>query len=162
ELGNPSAVHGFGRATRRIVEESREQIAEVLGAEPAEVILTSGGTEADNLAVLGHWEAEAAQHGGEPPGLVVSAVEHPAVLESAHHLADHRGAPLHVAPVTGGGLVDLAALADHLDAAARAGMRTALCSVMWANNETGALQPLADVIALAADHGLPVHSDAVQ
>src|SRR5699024_7566815 len=107
ELGNPSAVHGFGRATRRIVEESREQIAEVLGAEPAEVILTSGGTEADNLAVLGHWEAEAAQHGGEPPGLVVSAVEHPAVLESAHHLADHRGAPLHVAPVTGGGLVDL-------------------------------------------------------
>lgn len=162
ELGNPSAVHRFGRATRRIVEESREQIAETLGAEPAEVILTSGGTEADNLAVLGGWEAQAAQHVGEPPALVVSAIEHPAVLDSAHHLADHRGAGLHVATVTGEGVVDLAALADHLEAAARAGTRTALCSIMWANNETGAVQPLADVTALAAEHGIPVHSDAVQ
>ena len=113
ELGNPSAVHAFGRAARRIVEESREEIAAVLGADPAEVILTSGGTEADNLAVLGRWEAIASEGGGAPGGrlgVVVSAIEHPAVLESAHHLAERRGADLHVAPVTGDGVLDLDAL----------------------------------------------------
>ena len=165
ELGNPSAVHAFGRTTRRIVEESREEIAAVLGADPAEVILTSGGTEADNLAVLGRWEAlagEGPEVAGRRLGVVVSAIEHPAVLESAHYLAQRRGAGLHVAPVTADGVLDLDALADHLEQAERAGVRIAVCSVMWANNETGAIQPIPELVDLAGTHGIEVHSDAVQ
>src|SRR5699024_6894114 len=123
ELGNPSAVHAFGRTTRRIVEESREESAAVLGADPAEVILTSGGTEADNLAVLGRWEAlagEGPEVAGRRLGVVVSAIEHPAVLESAHHLAQRRGAGLHLAPVTADGVLDLDAPADPPAQAERA------------------------------------------
>lgn len=154
--GNPSSLHAAGRAARRVLEESRESIAADLGADPAEVILTAGGTEADNLAVQGIWRA-AAQAGR--PGLVTSAVEHHAVLETAHHLAAHEGAALHELRVDAAGVVradDLAALlADQ-------GERIGLISVMWANNEVGTLQPVQRVAALAAPHGIPVHSDAVQ
>lgn len=155
ELGNPNAIHTLGRNARRYLDEAREEVAELLGAEPAEVIFTSGGTEADNLAVQGGWFAAYAKR----PGIVVSAVEHPAVIETAHWLRSQHGAALHVAPVTSSGAVDLEALSDYLEAA-DAGV--SVVSVMWANNETGVLQPIREIVELASRHGARVHSDAVQ
>lgn len=155
ELGNPNAIHSYGRTARRIVDEAREETAGLLGAEPAEVIFTSGGTEADNLAVQGGWFASRDSR----PGLVVSTIEHPAVLETAHWLAAHHGASLHLAQVTRSGAVDLAALEPVL---AEGSGTVGLVSLMWANNETGVIQPVPEVVELAAAHGIPVHSDAVQ
>lgn len=155
ELGNPSAIHAYGRTSRRLLEEAREEIADLLGADPAEVIFTSGGTEADNLAVQGGWF----HMNKDRPGLVVSSVEHPAVLETAYWLRDHHGADLHLAAVGRNGAVDTAALAEYLE---RAGDAVALISLMWANNETGVIQPLPEVVDLARRHGIAVHSDAVQ
>lgn len=155
ELGNPSAIHADGRGARRVVDEAREEIAHLLGADPAEVIFTSGGTESDNLAVQGAWYARRETR----PGVVVSAIEHPAVLESAHWLRDQHGAQVHVAPVGRSGRVDLDALARHLEAA---GGGTAIISVMLANNETGVIQPLEQIVALASRYGAWVHTDAVQ
>ncbi len=154
--GNPSSLHAAGRAARRVLEEARESIAADLGADPAEVILTAGGTEADNLAVQGIWRAGA--RAGRP-GLVTSAVEHHAVLETAHHLAEHEGAQVHELGVDADGVAGTEELAELLDAE---GDRTALVSVMWANNEVGTLQPVQQVAVLAREHGVPVHSDAVQ
>lgn len=154
--GNPSSLHAAGRAARRVLEEARESIAADLGADPAEVILTAGGTEADNLAVQGIWRARA-QAGR--PGLVTSAVEHHAVLETAHHLATHEGAELRELGVDAAGVVRIEELAEVL---AEHGQRTGLVSVMWANNEVGTLQPIEQVAALARARGVPVHSDAVQ
>ncbi|WP_411910673.1 cysteine desulfurase family protein [Actinotalea sp. M2MS4P-6] len=156
-VGNPSSAHGPGRAVRRSVEESRERIGAALGVRPRDVLLTSGGTEADNLAVKGLWWA---RHGADPrrTRVLVSAVEHHAVLDPARWLAT-QGATVVELPVDRVGRVDLAALevelAGHPD-------RTALVSVMAANNEIGTLQPVGDVVALAHAHGVPVHTDAVQ
>nr|WP_127131962.1 cysteine desulfurase family protein [Georgenia sp. SYP-B2076] len=157
-LGNPSSLHADGRDARRRLEEAREQLAAALGAEPAEVLFTSGGTEADNLAVKGtYWARRAADPARTR--LAVSAVEHHAVLEAAHWLASHEDADLDVLPVGAGGVLDLDALerhlADHADA-------SAVVSVMWANNETGVVQPMDRVVALSHAVGVPVHSDAVQ
>ncbi|MFH5824049.1 cysteine desulfurase family protein [Georgenia sp. AZ-5] len=157
-LGNPSSLHTHGRDARRRLEEAREHLAEALGAQPAEVLFTSGGTEADNLAVKGaFWARRAADP--ERTRLAVSAVEHHAVLEAATWLARHDGAGLDLLAVGGDGVLDVAALEEHL---AVRGQATAVVSVMWANNETGALQPLERVVALAHAAGAPVHSDAVQ
>ncbi len=154
--GNPSSLHAAGRAARRVLEESRESIAADLGADPAEVILTAGGTEADNLAVQGIWRA-AAQAGR--PGLVISAVEHHAVLETAHHLAAHEGAETRELGVDATGVARI----DELEALlAEQGEQIGLISLMWANNEVGTLQPVEQVAALGAAHGIAVHSDAVQ
>lgn len=156
--GNPSSLHGAGRAARRVVEEAREGLAAALGARPSEVVFTGGGSEADNLAVKGLYWARTAQ---EPARrrLLVSAVEHHAVLDPAFWLAEHAGAEIVLLPVDDEGRVRLdvlrAELAEHGDA-------TALVSVMWANNEVGTLQPLAEVVALAHARGVPVHTDAVQ
>lgn len=155
ELGNPSAIHSYGRSARRLVDEAREEIAALLGADPAEVIFTSGGTESDNLAVQGGWFATRESR----PGVVVSGVEHPAVLETAHWLAGSHGADLHVAAVRRDGLIDLAALEEHLG---HVGEQTGIISVMLANNETGVIQPLEQIVELAARHGIAVHTDAVQ
>ncbi len=154
-VGNPSSLHASGRATRRVVEESRELIAELLGARPSEVIFTSGGTEADNLAVKGAYAL------GRPQGrnrVVVSAIEHHAVLDSARWLASAstEDAELVEVGVTPSGVVDLAELAAAIDS------RTAIASVMWANNEIGAAQPVARVAELAHRVGALAHSDAVQ
>lgn len=157
-VGNPGSTHAHGRHARRVLEEARESVAADLGAHPTEVIFTSGGTEADNIAVKGIWYAATAGR-SECTGLCVSAIEHHAVLDPAQWLADTAGAQVHLAPVGGDGVLDLTALAEHLR---DAGARTAAISVMWANNEVGALQPLQQVIALAAQHRIPVHSDAVQ
>lgn len=156
--GNPSSLHASGRAARRTVEESRERLAAALGARPSEVVLTSGGTEADNLAVAGLFRARRADD-PRRRRVLVSAVEHHAVLDTAAWLAAHEGAQAVLLPVDGEGVLDLAALRDEL---AAHGDEIALVSVMWANNEVGALQPVAEVVAAAHAHGIPVHADAVQ
>lgn len=159
--GNASALHSSGRAARRVVEESREEVAAALGARPGEVVLTGGGTESDNLAVKGlFW----ARHGEDPrrTRVLVSAVEHHGVLDPAHWLGEHPaglGAQVEELPVDGEGRLRLDALRDAVE---RDPVSVALISVMWANNEVGTLQPVADVVELAARHGIPVHSDAVQ
>ena len=158
QVGNPSSSHAQGRAARRRVEEAREAVAAAVGAQPYEVLFTSGGTEADNLALKGlYWSRVGAEPGRRR--IVVSAVEHHAVLDSARWLAQHAGAEVVEVPVDGTGRLEVSALADEL---ARNAERVALISVMWANNEVGALQPMGEVAALAGEHGIPVHSDAVQ
>ncbi|HLU28039.1 MAG TPA: cysteine desulfurase family protein [Glycomyces sp.] len=156
ELGNASSLHASGRGARRTVEEARERIGEALGAKPSEVIFTGSGTEADNLAVKGlHWARRA-------PGrnrIVTTAVEHHAVADAVAWLGDHEGADVTELPVDKLGRVDVAALAELLDE--RAAEITAV-TCMWANNEVGTLQPVDEIVALAAPHGIPVHTDAVQ
>jgi cysteine desulfurase len=156
--GNPSSLHAAGRAARRRVEESRERLAQSLGARPSEIVLTGGGTEADNLAVKGLFWARRVQ---DPTRrrILVSAVEHHAVLDPAFWMAEHAGAEIVLLPVDSHGVLELDALEAELSAH---GEQAALVSVMWANNEVGALQPIAEVVALARRYGIPVHSDAVQ
>ncbi|GEA80403.1 cysteine desulfurase family protein [Cellulomonas uda] len=156
--GNPSSLHASGRAARRVVEEARERLAASLGARPSEVLWTSGGTEADNLAIKGLFWARRTQDASRRR-ILVSAVEHHAVLDPAFWMAEHAGAELVLLPVDHEGVVDLDALRAELEANAE---HAALLSVMWANNEVGTLQPLAEVVALARRYGVPVHADAVQ
>jgi cysteine desulfurase len=158
ELGNPSSLHGAGRQARRRIEESREQLAEVLGARPSEVIFTAGGTEADNLAVKGiFWARRAADP--RRNRVLVSAVEHHAVLDSVDWLGAEQGAEVVFLPVDEHGRVApetlRAALADDPASAA-------VVSVMWANNEVGTVQPVDELAAIAAEYGVPFHTDAVQ
>ena len=153
-VGNSSSLHASGRAARRVVEESREQVAELLGARPAEVIFTSGGTEADNLAITGSHGARSRTQGRS--GVVVSAVEHHAVLDPARWLASVAGADLTEVEVDNAGRVRLDRLRDAVDD------RTAVVSVMWANNEIGTLQPMSEVVSVAHAAGAWAHSDAVQ
>lgn len=159
-LGNPSSLHADGRAARASLETSRERIAHALGAESAEVVLTGNGCEADTLAVVGsHRAAHRADPGRDR--VVASAVEHHAVLEAVHALADD-GASTALIGVGASGALDLDALEAEL--AQHAG-RTSVVSVMWANNETGTIQPIDDVVALVRRYGgnaVAVHSDAVQ
>ena len=156
--GNPSSLHGSGRAARRVVEEARETAAAALGARPSEVVWTSGGTEADNLAVKGLFWARRT-HDPSRRRILVSAVEHHAVLDPAFWMAEHAGAELVLLPVDADGVLVVDALREELE---RHGAQAALLSVMWANNEVGALQPLDEVVALARRFGVPVHADAVQ
>ncbi|GAB2472988.1 cysteine desulfurase family protein [Xylanimonas ulmi] len=156
--GNASSLHAAGRGARRVVEESRESIACAVGARPSEVLFTSGGTEADNLAIKGLFWGRRAQD-TRRTRVLVSAVEHHAVLDPAFWLAGHAGAEIVLLPVDRVGRVDLDAL--RADLAAHAA-QTALVSVMWANNEVGALQPVREVVRIAHQYGVPVHTDAVQ
>ena len=148
--GNPSSSHEAGRAAKAGLDAARQVIADVLGARPGEVVLTSGGTEADNLAVTGIATAN-------PRGrhVVVSAIEHPAVLETAFALRGD-GFTVDVVGVDGDGLLDLDALAAVLRP------DTTLVSVMYANNEIGTVQPLAEISRLCRALGVPLHTDAVQ
>ena len=158
QIGNPSSLHRAGRRARRVVEESREQIAEAFGARPSEVIFTSGGTEADNLAVKGlYWARRAA--GPRRRRVLVTAIEHHAVLDSAQWLADHEGAEACWLPVDGTGELPAAALREAIEADPGS---VALVSVMWANNEVGTIQPVAELAAVAHEYGIPFHTDAVQ
>jgi cysteine desulfurase len=157
-LGNPSSLHDAGRRARRVVEESREQIAEVFGARASEVIFTSGGTEADNLAVKGlFWARRAAD--GRRCRVLTTAVEHHAVLDSVRWLASAEGACPDWLGVDGRGLVRPATLREAL---ARDPGSAAVVSVMWANNEVGAVQPVAALAEVAHEFGVPFHTDAVQ
>ena len=160
QLGNPSSLHNAGRRARRVVEESREQIAEAFGARPSELIFTSGGTEADNLALKGlFW----ARRDADPARrrILVNPAEHHAVLDSAQWLASHEGAEVCWLPVDGAGLLSADALRAAIEAGPGPGT-VALISVMWANNEVGTIQPVAELAAVAAEYGIPFHTDAVQ
>ncbi|XHM63500.1 cysteine desulfurase family protein [Streptomyces nigra] len=156
--GNASSLHASGRRARRTVEEARETLAEALGARPSEVVFTSGGTEADNLAVKGlYW----ARRDAEPARtrVLASPVEHHAVLDAVHWLAEHEGATVEYLPVDTHGRV-------HPDALRKAIARNpddvALATVMWANNEIGTVMPVRELAGSAAEFGVPLHADAVQ
>lgn len=151
QVGNSASLHGSGRRARRVVEESRERIAAALGAHPTEVIFTSGGTESDNLAIKGMaWAARAAD--ATRHRIVVSAVEHHAILDPAHWLHAAQGFEVTEAPVDSDGRVRLTDLTPDI----------AVASVMWANNETGTLQPMGTLVDAARAVGALSHSDAVQ
>ena len=157
-VGNPSSLHASGRRARRVVEESREIIAETMGARPSEVVFTSGGTEADNLALKGvFWARRAADPARTR--VLVSAVEHHAVLDSAQWLAEHEGADVELLPVDDLGRVRPETLRAALE---RDPGSVAVVSVMWVNNEVGTVQPIAELSGIAREHGVPFHSDAVQ
>ena len=152
-FGNPSSAHRFGRAARAGVEEAKRAIAEAVCAEPNQVVFTSGGTEADNLAIIG--AALAARDRDGPFRVAVSATEHKAALAAAHAVK-HLGGEEVILPVSASGLVDNRALDSVLDEG------VALVSVMWVNNEVGTVQPVADVASRCCDAGVLFHSDAVQ
>jgi cysteine desulfurase len=151
KIGNPSSLHTQGRATRKDVEDAREVIAKAVGAQPSEIIFTGSGTEADNAAIKGlFWKS------GKKV-IVISSVEHHAVLDPARWLAEHEGAEVIEIPVNKTGLIDLDFLKDLV---AKRGNEIALISVMHSNNETGVIQPVGEVVKIAGD--IPVHTDAVQ
>jgi len=149
-FGNPSSIHRFGREARAALEDARARLARVIGATPAEVVFTRAGTEADNLAILGRAR--------EAPGLpvAVSAVEHKAVLASARAATDDFDGELYLLDVDEHGVVCM----ETVDAALSGS--PAVLSVMWANNEVGALQPVAEIGARCRAAGVAFHSDAVQ
>jgi cysteine desulfurase len=158
QVGNASSLHATGRRARRIVEESRESVAAALNARPSEVVFTSGGTESDNLAVKGlYWsrrEADPRRH-----RVLVTAVEHHAVLDPALWLAEHDHAQLDLVPVDGLGRTTVEALrraiGDDPDS-------VAMVSAMWANNEVGTVSSVADLAEVARSFDIPLHTDAVQ
>lgn len=158
EVGNASSLHASGRRARRIVEESRETVAQALGCRPGEVVFTSGGTEADNLAVKGlFWSRRDADPARTR--VLASAVEHHAVLDPLEWLEEHEAAGVELLPVDGRGRLSIDALAETIE---RDPGTVAMLTVMWANNEVGTLQPIDEVVGLARTHGIPVHTDAVQ
>lgn len=148
--GNPSSLHAPGAAAREAVEAARERVAASIGASPAEILFTSGGTEGDNLALLGLAAANP-----EKRHIVVSAVEHPAVRNAATHL-EGLGYEVTTVGVDEAGLVSPERVAEAL------GPETALVAVMWANNEVGTVQPIEEISGVCADLGVPLHVDAVQ
>jgi cysteine desulfurase len=154
EYGNASSVHAAGRAAREAVEASREQVARFLGAEPREIVFTSGGTEADNHAVRGVVEF-ARTKPGAPPHIVTSAIEHPAVLNTCQHL-EKQGCRVTYLKVDRYARIALDELRGAITDA------TALVSIMLANNEVGSLQPVAEAARIARERGVAVHTDAVQ
>ncbi|TQM14894.1 cysteine desulfurase family protein [Pseudonocardia kunmingensis] len=156
--GNASSLHTAGRRARRDVEEARERIAAAVGARPSEVVLTTGGTESDNLAVKGlYWSRRAADP--RRTRVLVSAIEHHAVLDAAQWLAAHEGAEVELLEVDAVGRVRPETLRAAL---AREPERAALVSVMWANNEVGTVNPVRELAAIAHEFDVPIHSDAVQ
>jgi len=156
--GNASSLHAAGRKARRTVEEARETLAEALGARPSEVVLTSGGTEADNLAVKGlYWSRRDADPARTR--VLASPVEHHAVLDAVHWLGEHEGATVEYLPVDPYGRVHPEALRE---AVARNPDDVALATVMWANNEIGTVMPVRELADVAREFGIPLHADAVQ
>ena len=151
DFGNASSVHHRGEAARERIEAARERVAELIGATPEEVVFVASGSEANNLALKGVMLGATS----ERRRLVVSAVEHPSVLETARAL-EARGVPLTVVPVEPSGVVDLTRLRSAL------GPDVALVSIQYVNNETGVIQPIAQIAELARAAGARVHTDAVQ
>ena len=152
-FGNPSSAHRFGRAARAGLEEAKRAVGGAVGAEPNQVVFTSGGTEADNLAIIG--AALAAKDRGGPFRVAVSATEHKAGLAAAHAVK-HLGGDEIILPVSASGQVDGEALAKALEHG------VAIVSVMWVNNEIGTVQPVADLATRCREAGVLFHSDAVQ
>ena len=158
DVGNPSSLHAAGRCARRVVEESRERIAAALNARPSEIIFTSGGTESDNLATKGIFWAQRSVSLNRTR-VIASAVEHHAVLDAVDWLGTHEGATVDLLPVDTDGRVDPDRLGDLLT---RYRDEIAVVSVQWANNEVGTVQPIHELSRLAAESGIPFHTDAVQ
>jgi cysteine desulfurase len=157
-VGNASSLHGSGRRARRTVEEGREALAASFGARPSEVVFTAGGTEADNLAVKGlYWSRRDADPARTR--ILASPVEHHAVLDTVHWLADHEGAEVEWLPVDEYGRVHPQSLRDAVQ---RDPDSVALATVMWANNEIGTIMPVAELAEVAAEFDVPLHADAVQ
>lgn len=152
-FGNPSSSHRWGREAQAALENARSRLAEALGAKRREIVFVRGGTESDNLAILGR--ADAVRAAGARPCVVTSAVEHKAVLEAARSV-EAQGGTARSVPVDEFGSLDLGAL----DAALRD--QPCVLSVMWVNNEIGVVQPMDEIVALAQRHGVAVHTDAVQ
>ena len=152
-FGNPSSAHRFGRAARAGIEEAKRAIAEALDAEPNQVVFTSGGTEADNLAIIG--AALAAKDRGGPFRVAVSATEHKAALAAAHAVK-HLGGEEIILPVTASGLVEETQLAKAIERG------VAVVSVMWVNNEVGTVQAVRQLAGRCHEAGVLFHSDAVQ
>ena len=153
-LGNPSSLHTHGRSTRKSLEDAREAIARQVNCLPSEVIFTASGTEANNIALKGlFWQGKAQGKNI----VVISAIEHHAILDPAQWLADHEGAQLITVDVTADGVIDLDSLEKIINQHRN---EIAVISVMHANNETGTLQPISEVVVLAGE--IPVHTDAVQ
>src|SRR2546423_1240284 len=150
--GNPSSIYAEGRAARAAVDRARDEVAAAINAEPTEIVFTSGGTEADNLALRGALKARR----GERDGLVTTAIEHHAVIDTARDLERHEAVRLTVVGVDANGVVALDAIREAIDGG------TALVSVMHANNEIGTLEPIADIGALCRERGVAFHTDAVQ
>lgn len=151
KYGNPSSVHSFGREVKNALEEARQQVADLIGAKPEEITFTSGGTEADNLAILG--TAETRRSKGQH--LIISAIEHHAVLETAEYL-EEKGFELTLLPVNAEGIVDAGSVGKALRP------DTILVSIMHANNEVGAIQPIEEIGGIVREHGAVFHVDAVQ
>ena len=152
DFGNASSVHHFGQRAKAVVDEARSAVAALIGGEPAEVVFTSGGTEADNLALRG--AAEALEASGRRH-IITSAIEHEAVLNTVKALVK-RGWTSTLLPIDASGIVAPPALAAAITPS------TAIVSVMHANNEIGTIQPIADLAAIAHEHGALFHTDAVQ
>lgn len=151
-FGNPSSAHRWGREARVALDEARERIAGCLGAHADEVVLTSCGTEGDNLAILGSWRA---QRASGRTVVVTTPIEHKAVLAAAEQ-AVREGAERRMVPLTSDGLVDVGAFRDTVDSS------TAVASIMWINNEIGVVQPIPELAESARELGLVFHTDAVQ
>jgi cysteine desulfurase len=149
-FGNPSSLYPLGRRAKELMTEARERVAAALGADRGEIFFTGSGTESDNFAVFGTLEASAGKN-----ELVTSAVEHPAVIETAKSL-ERRGSKVTYLPVDAFGMISLDDLRSALTP------KTGLVSIMHANNEIGTIQPIAEVVRIAHERGIPVHTDAVQ
>src|SRR6185369_8001169 len=158
QVGNASSLHAPGRQARRQVEEARERVAASLGARPSEVIFTGGGTESDNVAVKGiYWSRRAADL--RRNRVVASAAEHHAVLDAVQWLGQAEGAVVSWLPVDEAGRASADALRAELE---QHGDEIAVITAMWANNEVGTVQPVAELAGLAAERGIPFHTDAIQ
>lgn len=156
--GNPSSLHALGRDARATVEYARERIARAIGADPAEVIFTSGGTEADNLAVKGiYWKRR--EEDPQRTRILVSSIEHHAVEDTCEWLEKAEGAHVEWIPVDERGRVNPQTVRELIE---KNPDDVALVTVMWANNEVGTVQPIPEIAAIAAEYGIPMHSDAVQ
>lgn len=166
-LGNQSSLHQSGRAAKLRVETARDALAAAVGAHPSEVVFTSGGTESDNLALKGlYWARRDAARAAGPDGgarqrhrIVLTGQEHHAILDTATWLETHEGARLDFVPVHADGMVDLDAWRGALS---RDPETIAVATLMWVNNEIGTVQPVAEAAGIAAQHGVPFHTDAVQ
>jgi cysteine desulfurase len=153
-FGNPSSIHSFGRRAEKAIESARRTVAEVLNCSPGEIIFTGCGSEADNLAIRGIAFARREQTGAHH--LITSPIEHEAVLATVHQLRDHFGFTVTELPVEATGRVDPAEVARAIQP------ETALVTVMYASNEIGAIQPIAEIAAVCRERGVPFHTDAVQ
>ena len=154
--GNPSSIYAEGRRARALVDTAREEVAAAMGADPSEIVFTSGGTEADNLAIRGVLKAHRPDPDASGPHLVISSIEHHAVLDTAEDLERHAHVRVAVVGVDGTGRVDPRDVADAI------GEATRLISIMHGNNEIGTIQPIDEIGRVARERGVTFHTDAVQ